>query len=52
MDQPSTLEEFRKFLFDEYTAKGIMAPPADSSEEKELYERWLAGAERLNSMDS
>jgi hypothetical protein len=51
MNQSSTLEQFRKYLEAEFTAKGIIPPPAGSPEEKELYERWQAGADRLKAMD-
>lgn len=50
--QPPTLEEFRKFVSQEYLSKGITPPTPSSPEELHLYNLYLKGWQNIHSSDA
>jgi hypothetical protein len=46
-DLEITIEEFRDVLKKEYSEKGIFSPEPNSGKERELFEQWKKGKNKL-----
>lgn len=49
-DNQITLAQFRKMLLEEYTRKGVQPPTLGGEKEKQLYQIWLKGREKLQGV--